>query len=56
VQQALVELQGSRNGGLLEFEEDPRIERGGCVVVSESGTVDSQPSTKLQQLRSLSEG
>jgi flagellar assembly protein FliH len=54
VQRALLELQVERNvGEMISFEEDTRVERGGCIVVSEHGTVDARPSTKLDQMRSL---
>ncbi|NUP99355.1 MAG: hypothetical protein HUU35_05810 [Armatimonadetes bacterium] len=56
VQQYLLELQAERTvGDVISFEEDPRVERGGCLVSGESGSVDVQPGTKLQQLRSLAE-
>ena len=56
VQQALLELQAERNvGDMLSFEEDSRVERGGCIVVSENGSVDARPSTKFDQLRSMAE-
>lgn len=57
VQQALLELQAERSvGDLLSFEEDSNIERGGCLVVGDNGTINAQPGSKLEQLRSLAEG
>lgn len=56
VMRVLIELQTELNLSDVSFEEDPRVERGGCLVVSESGTVDTQPSSKLAQLRQAAEG
>jgi flagellar assembly protein FliH len=56
VQRALLELQSERSAGdMLVFEEDARVERGGCLLTSEHGSVDAQPSTKLAQLRGLTQ-
>lgn len=56
VQQALLDLQADLNLTGVDFEEDPRVERGGCLVTSEHGTADTQPSSKLAQLREAAGG
>ncbi|MBS3946658.1 MAG: hypothetical protein KGZ42_14225 [Melioribacter sp.] len=35
----------------IKFEEDDRIERGGCLVETEIGNVDARISTQLEELR-----
>jgi len=35
----------------IKFEEDDRIERGGCLVETEIGNVDARMSTQLEELR-----
>jgi type III secretion protein L len=35
----------------VAFKEDPDVERGGCLVHSESGTLDARLSTQLEMLR-----
>lgn len=52
IQQALLELQAERSvGDLLSFDEDPSVERGGCLVVGEQGTSNWQPSAKIDKIR-----
>lgn len=56
VQASLLELQAERNpGDLLSFQEDANVERGGCLVTGETGTVDAQPTSILSQLREIAE-
>jgi type III secretion protein L len=35
---------------LLDFAPDPRVERGGCQIVTETGVIDAQLSTQLRVL------
>ncbi len=35
----------------IKFEEDDRIEHGGCLVETEIGNVDARISTQLEELR-----
>jgi type III secretion system HrpE/YscL family protein len=51
----LVEVQRERlnqmsRARFLDFVPDPRVSRGGCIIESESGTVDAQLATQLQVL------
>lgn len=51
----LVEVQRERlnqmsRARFLDFVPDPRVTRGGCIIESESGTVDAQLATQLQVL------
>lgn len=36
----------------IAVREDPEVERGGCVIETENGTVDAQLSTQLKMLES----
>jgi type III secretion protein L len=36
----------------LDFAPDPRVERGGCQIVTETGAIDAQLSTQLRVLES----
>ncbi|MBI2302775.1 MAG: hypothetical protein HYU66_28040 [Armatimonadetes bacterium] len=56
VMEVLVDLRAELGLGDVDFAEDPRVERGGCLVTTENGTVDTQPGSKLEQLRSAAEG
>lgn len=38
------------NGRPVELVADPRVERGGCVLTSDSGEVDGQLSTQLERI------
>lgn len=51
----LVETQRERlnqmnRARFLDFVPDPRVTPGGCIIESESGTVDAQLTTQLQVL------
>lgn len=51
------QLQLSVGGAELELVPDARIERGGCVLETEAGSVDSRISTVVDQVKeSLSQG
>ncbi|HJT24578.1 MAG TPA: FliH/SctL family protein, partial [bacterium] len=51
------QLQLSVGAGELEIVPDARIERGGCVLETEAGSVDARLSTVVEQIKgSLSEG
>jgi len=34
----------------IDFSPDPRVKRGGCLIVTETGTIDAQLSTQLRVL------
>ncbi|MBI5834025.1 MAG: hypothetical protein HZB16_17160 [Armatimonadetes bacterium] len=54
VQEAMWELRNERNtGDMLSFQQDARVDRGGCIVESENGSVDARLSTKLDLARSM---
>lgn len=44
-------LINSSSFSKVKFEEDERIERGGCLVETEIGNVDARISTQLEELR-----
>lgn len=51
VRPELARLCGNmEHGSFVKINEDPTIERGGCVLESKLGTVDTQPTVKLRQL------
>ncbi|GEM_PF-782491 len=51
------QLQLSVGAGELEIVPDARIERGGCLLETEAGSVDAKLSTVVNQMKeSLSEG
>lgn len=37
------------------FVADDKIERGGCIIKNENGSVDTQPSSKFEQLKRAAE-
>ena len=37
----------------IAFRDDPQVGRGGCVIETESGTVDAQLSTQLEMIENL---
>ncbi len=54
VQEAMWELRNERStGDMLSFQQDARVDRGGCIVEGENGTVDARLSTKLDLARSM---
>lgn len=42
------QLDATGRARFLDFVPDPRIKRGGCVIESESGTVDAELETQLR--------
>ena len=36
----------------LEFKEDGHVERGGCIVETNSGTIDARLSVQLEEIES----
>lgn len=47
------ELAQQVEGAALYFGEDPRIERGGCVIETESGRLDARLDVQLDVLRGI---
>lgn len=44
-------LINSSSFSKIKFEEDEKIEKGGCLVETEIGNVDARISTQLEELR-----
>ncbi len=52
VRQHCQQLMASHDDlGEMHFEEDPRIERGGCIVETVAGNVDARLERQLEELR-----